>query len=747
MKLLSPMSLVAKLRFIIIAVTSGLLLLSSTVSIVYLTYDSFRSSENFFSNHTEIVASNLSAAVAFDDEIGTQAVLNTMTDDAGIIAAVVTNAAGDPMASIGDSEQLLTQLDRVNSSVGFEELSNFQTIWISKPIAQGSETLGFLYVVADHEEVRANLLNQVIVTVFILLVLMLLVVPIAQLLARFVSNPVNSLARTMQFVSTQDDFSIRAKKFSEDEIGLLVDQFNTMLQQIEERDHRLQDYSNELENSIKELEKTKEAAIHASEVKSQFLANMSHEIRTPMNGVVGMLDLLKDSVISSEQRDYIEIASKSATGLLSIINDILDLSKIEAGKMSLNLEPAAPGEIVEEVVSILYQVAARKQIQLVSTIEPAAYEQAEIDPTRLRQVLLNLIGNSVKFTNDGYVNVSCSIVKSERGKMLQISVADTGIGISEENHAKLFDAFDQADSSTTRQYGGTGLGLTICRQVINLMDGEISVESELDRGSVFSFSVPLKVVDNPTLSPSSAELQQLRVGIKVDNRLLQESVELMLKALKVNVLDIASKSELEIVITDNANFSKTSSRVILITDKHSPQSGKSYSDELVLPLRLSSMMNILLQSQTTKPNVHRLPTSKLASAKVLLVEDNLINQMVAVKILEKFGINCDKAEDGFIAVRKAAASKYDLILMDCQMPNMDGFEATAKIREQQAQRGEQATPIVALTANAMEEDEKRCLDAGMDGYLSKPIDPKLMRAALEDWLSVKSAKHIAIDAN
>ncbi len=493
----------------------------------------------------------------------------------------------------------------------------------------------------------------------------------------------------------------------------------------------------ELEENRAELESRvnirTEQALAAAKAKSNFLANMSHEIRTPMNGVLGMLELLKDDSLTTAQQERVATAYNSAEGLLSIINDVLDVSKIEAGKMKLNKEPVSPGFLIEDVCTLLGPQFQRKKLQLVHEISPEAYDHYQLDGNRIRQIVLNLIGNALKFTDRGSVNVKCQV---ERGEML-IEFCDTGIGILPEQQTALFDEFNQADSSSARVFGGTGLGLTITKQLIELMRGYISVDSQLSMGSKFTVRIPVDICATPRYRSKLSKPLNRKVFFLVESKLQSKSIRLLLERLgcEISNLEYADVAVTDIVDIDCGNIPLIIFGNAPAAEVRRTGAVKQENHYLQYPVSLASLAEALETEQTTKTSHVVIPQiSKFPNCRVLLVEDNVVNQKVASAMLDRLGIDADVAASGRDALEEYKAANYDLILMDCQMPGMDGFETTLAIREYEKLSSKKQSVIVALTANAMAGDREKCLESGMNDYLAKPVNLSSLTDIFERWL-------------
>ena len=831
--------------FLTLVLTSALSLLLACSILVFNDLIQIRESlVERLAEQAGLIGENSSAALVFNDEAAAKEILLPFRYQSNIQQAILFTPKGNVLAQYqeGDPPAFIQNFDQAIFRLSWQDIEIYRKIFLNK------DHVGTIYLHSNLQPVYDRLHNLLLIVGMAIILSSLLALIIAARLQQSILGPLVNLTNVASQISQSRDYSLRVPAAAPDEIGTLLDGFNSMLQEIQDRDQELDQHrghlsdlvderTNKLTEANAQLEKeiaerknaakkvfdmaadlqeknnelaiSRDVALKAAGAKADFLATMSHEIRTPMNGVIGMTGLLLETSLTTHQLYLANTVRTSAEALLDLLNDILDFSKMDAGKLELEAIDFNLNSTLEDTLDVLAERASHKQVELTGLVFPDVPSHLKGDPGRIRQILLNLIGNAIKFTNQGEVSVQVLLKEASESQVeLQFHIWDTGIGIDPEAKHKLFHSFTQADSSTTRKYGGTGLGLAICKLLVEQMGGTIGVESVQGEWSLFWFSVKLDVAlaSSQTEWLPRPDLQNLRVLCVDDNPTNLFLLETFAKAWRMEVATtpnpqlclpmlqeaVAAGQPFDLAILDrnmpeldgirlgqlirnDANLSHT--KLLLLTSlgqrgEAAAAHNAGFAGYLTKPLHkvqlhdgLATVMGYCMVDEPNAPRPlvtrHTVnETQRQYREKILIVDDHAINQQLIALLLEHLGYGSDVVSTGREAVQAVDNGSYALVLMDCQMPEMDGFEATQKIRKKESEKnqglgiqnreGEANTPttsdtllstsycsripIVALTANAMPGDREKCLAAGMDEYLSKPIRREELAEVLERCL-------------
>ncbi len=809
-----PRSIQQKLMFFMSLVSSIVLAGATLFFLVYFFLSGHEQQRIQASVLARTIGENCAAAISFNDMDAALDTLSGLKAAIGIIQACIFDSRGYVLiclhphysGSIPNVKKIISRLKAdkkfKNSSPGIQNyfhkyMDTFETVRL-----QG-EDIGYIWLREDLSDFYRTFLTTIIMSFSMWLLLVALSTVLSRYLSSKLVEPLHELVSSMKKVSEQKDYSLRVQKNSNDEFGELMKHFNLMLEKIQHRDDLLRSHREQLEQRVKErteqlsranmdlkqlvekYKQAKEQAEEASRVKSRFLANMSHEIRTPMNGVLGMAELLLKSGPAPAQRRLIHGIMKSGNILLNIINDLLEFSRLEAGKIKITHRSFSLSDVVKEIIQLFIIEAGKRGINIFLSIDRNIPERVIGDPDKIREILINLIGNSLKFTiqDDIIVRLKKTATDDDSITVL-MEVEDRGIGIEKERLEKIFDAFSQGDTSASKSYEGTGLGLAIIKGFINALGGEISVDSSPGKGSRFTCILPFKI-DHKGQHETAVKQETIGPAVIITattNQFLRESVESLICQKKdteclfvesiENARQLLTKYQAvkhvkkwilidQDILSEVAHPLKSAKQIIHSHDMENilamhrdftcillvNQMGHPPAEYLdgIFTLKKSAMFDtitdvihrrhipdqITIEHQEHIDNLQK-QVPRFPGMNVLLVEDNAINQELCMTILTSFGCHTTVADNGKKALQIVEKQKFDVILLDCQMPVLDGYETSKIFRSREHTTGEH-TPIIALTAYAMEDDKEKCIQAGMDDYLAKPFRIDELAQKLEKW--------------
>jgi two-component system sensor histidine kinase/response regulator len=786
-------SLASKLRLLVLGAIMLAALLAVAISGVSNLYSLRHTLAERLVTLSTVIAQNAAAPLQSGDRSTALGVLQSLRADRNVRTATLYDPSGAVFADyeLGGDKAIPDKDDPgVPEVIRYRGLAHAHVV---VPVKQGGSRAGSLHLDADFSQVQTQLQSTLWYLLYTALGGLVLAIPFWLMLHNLVHRRAEKLARLARYALVNGDFSLRAHRSSRDELGALADGINELFVEIERRDRTMTLYQGEFEKRVAErtiqldqaaasAQDAAKRAEEASRAKSQFLARMSHEIRTPMNGVLGMAELLcQSSALDERQRRYALTIHQSGNALLQIINDILDFSKIEAGKLQLEMAQFCVRDVIEDAVEIIGERAASKGLEVICDVPTRMETMVYGDGLRLRQIIINLLSNAVKFTEKGEIHVKVRQLGSSLfNSSFHFEVTDTGIGIKPENCVKIFESFSQEDISTTRVYGGTGLGLSICKQLVELMGGRIGLVSAPGKGSTFFFSLPLATEPGTVRDRHVTTLNSTRMLLVEDNvssrHILRQHLTswgvMVVEASSVEqafaIVDRSLGGEFDVILADaqmpgldgaalaaevrrRSDF-KDVPLVLMHSGAAGFPAGENSAIEGVVwiskPIRreyLKECLSDLVRKHTfsdkdlanarkrERPPARHGAGRKSRVRRVLMVEDNPVNQEVGRAMLQELGVEAATAWSGEEALKMLAAEQFEVVLMDCEMPKMDGYEATRRFRAWERKHQRARTPIVAVTAKALDGDAQKCFEVGMDRYLSKPFTIEELFTVLEEY--------------
>lgn len=716
--------------------------------------------ERFASSRREALfstASAFSAAVADPLAVANPAAvrqaLRAIRRIPGTVEAEVYGADGTLIADLGGAVRLSDDVDlteKTDTSANLRLLTS-HTVKVAVPVFNSGSEIGRLVLVSETGDLMSSLRDVLYGLLAAGILALGIGLGISLRLQRGITGPIGALATKMSSIRQSHDYASSVEVRGDDETAVLASSFNAMISEILERDRALLRHQSHLESEVEarteDLSRAKAAAEAANQAKSTFLATMSHEIRTPMNGMLAMAELLATSELPPRQKRYAEVISRSGQSLVAIINDILDLSKVEAGKMDLENAPLSVNEVIDTVTALFAERALAKGLDLAAFVSTSAPTEMLGDQVRLTQIISNLVNNALKFTERGHVLIRVLRVDTN----LRIEVKDTGIGIGSDKISDIFASFTQAEQSTARRYGGTGLGLSICKKLVEAMGGEIGVESALGVGSTFWASIPIKGASFLSAPPTNYDTLPVRIASS-RTALLHASLASLTEVGVAASLSMPGHPGSAFWIVDAAILRQGSGRpddaaavVAVCSPSEDAQdllsSGRA-DRILTWPISQADWRPLAnefcsgrLMAATIKSTPAPLSLLTFSGARVLVADDSAVNREVASEALRRFGVTAEVVENGVEAVEAVSRAPYDLVLMDGSMPELDGFDATRRIRLHETETGATRTPIVALTAHVLGAQADEWRDAGMDDFLHKPLSISKLELCLRQWLT------------